>query len=173
MTGGLITAWRGEPPVRERKFMSRHLLGAVIFGAVTLVCSTSSKAQQWVFCASEGEVCGLDGVGVFRFGADENWTYGVGTDGQACSTSTFFGQDPAPGALKTCQRWEAADETGRNQSTDALQARFDQAQKEIAALREQVQYVGELEAEVSRLEGELRRFQRSDRRSNRRSGRDR
>lgn len=140
-------------------------LVAVLFAAgAGLTASGPADAQQWVHCAAEGASCDLDGVGIFRYGAGDNWVYLVGTNAYHCSVENVGQTDPAPGVAKTCQRWEVADETVRNGSTAALQVQLNEAQRQVGVLQEQQQYVADLEAEVIALRQQLRRGERRERR---------
>lgn len=149
----------------------RSLLIASFIAAASLAGVSSAQAQQWVHCASEGGNCDLDGIGILRYGTGDKWLYLVATNAYHCAIQNMGGaHDPAPGAAKTCQRWEVIDEVTRNQSTAALQGQLNEAQRQVEALQEQQQYVADLEAEVVALRRELRRSGRSERRVRRREG---
>jgi len=64
--------------------------------------------MSWKDCAAEGGTCTCNS-GVVRFGADTRWAYHRGDNAAAnaatsveCSSSSFPGDDPAPGTSKRC-----------------------------------------------------------------------
>jgi hypothetical protein len=59
----------------------------------------------WTVCASDGDTCVFSGSRTVRYGVPGRYIR-VRTDGPIACTSTAFGGDPAPGALKQCEYYE-------------------------------------------------------------------
>ncbi len=138
-------------------------MAPLLIAASCVLMPSPSLAQQWVHCALQRETCDLNGLGIVRYGVDERWYYQVGMDSISCNDPSPFG-DPAPGTPKSCQRWEAPDETARVQEMEALRA---QLQQQVQASRQQQEHTAELEEEVAALRRLIRERGRGERRERR------
>ena len=56
--------------------------------------------ENWVLCASDGDICNFDGEQKVRFGADGTYNTDFFTDSVLCTKSAFG--DPLPGVEKSC-----------------------------------------------------------------------
>lgn len=71
--------------------------------AALLMGAAPAQAQDdWAACATEGQLCRVNGETMVRFGADGHHVFRLLSDTQPCSIETF-GSDPAPGRVKRCE----------------------------------------------------------------------
>lgn len=62
--------------------------------------STPPTNANWVICATEGMTCSFTGTKWVRYGANNQFNYGIYTDSVNCNNETFG--DPTPGIAKQC-----------------------------------------------------------------------
>lgn len=144
--------------------LSLTLVSPVVI-ALASVVPAESQAQQWVECASQGQVCKLDGVGILRYGVNNRWYYAVATGSYRCDEKVLG--DPAVGVQKTCQRWEAPEETARAQELASTRAQLEKAQEAISETEAQGRYIAQLEREIAETREEMRELRRALRRATR------
>ena len=91
-------------PVQVRDINSRGDVvgesGALSSTNLLLAMLWVAPAEEWTFCASEGDVCAFTGTTEVRYGANGSFVFKTLTDGTAC-TNDVFG-DPIYGTVKEC-----------------------------------------------------------------------
>lgn len=75
--------------------------GGALIVASGLLAPWAAHANGWVYCASEGQTCNVNGQATVRYGAGEDFEY-RNVNGPIPCTNQVFG-DPARGELKRCE----------------------------------------------------------------------